>query len=175
MITLREIILWNEFLNYNIGCRRLKNGDDHVYKKIYKKRPIKQLCSIHLFIYADHYEHYAIIYLNFLVFPAIKTGRYTYEKRTKDTVEVRKMKVAEKPRQMETYISDSEVDQIIQSLKEVLLKSCPEAHTIFDRETNLNRQWQIYVRFLVDFEISWVNVVRNSPLFLHILKVSSFV
>lgn len=85
------------------------------------------------------------------------------------------MKVAETPRQMETYISDSEVDQIIQSLKEVLLKSCPEAHTIFDRETNLNRQWQIYVRFLVDFEISWVNVVRNSPLFLHILKVSSFV
>lgn len=84
---------------------------------------------------------------------AIKTGRYTYEKRTKDTVEVRKMKVAEKPRQMETYISDSEVDQIIQSLKEVLLKSCPEAHTIFDRETNLNRQWQIYNEYKAKVEI----------------------
>lgn len=84
---------------------------------------------------------------------AIKTGRYTYEKRTKDTVEVRKMKVAEKPRQMETYISDSEVDQIIQSLKEVLLKSCPEAHTIFDRETNLNRQWQIYNDYKAKVEI----------------------
>lgn len=131
------------------------------YSSFYLCRPLRTL---------SHYLPYF-----FFVFPAIKTGRYTYEKRTKDTVEVRKMKVAEKPRQMETYISDSEVDQIIQSLKEVLLKSCPEAHTIFDRETNLNRQWQIYVRFLVDFEISWVNVVRNSPLFLHILKVSSFV
>lgn len=65
------------------------------------------------------------------------------------------MKVAEKPSQMETYISDSEVDQIIQSLKDVLLKSCPQAHTIFDRETNLNRQWQIYVRILVGFNHSF--------------------
>lgn len=151
------------------------NGDDQVYKKIYKKKTkltIMQYSSIYLCRPLRTLRDYLP---SFFVFPAIKTGRYTYEKRTKDTVEVRKMKVAEKPRQTETYISDSEVDQIIQSLKEVLLKSCPEAHTIFDRETNLNRQWQIYVRFLVDFEISWVNVVRNSPLFLHILKVSSFV
>lgn len=151
------------------------NGDDHVYKKIYKKNPINNY-AVFIFLSMQTITNIKPLFtLIFLFFPAIKTGRYTYEKRTKDTVEVRKMKVAEKPRQMETYISDSEVDQIIQSLKEVLLKSCPEAHTIFDRETNLNRQWQIYVRFWVDFEISWVNVVRNSPLFLHILKVSSFV
>lgn len=87
------------------------------------------------------------------------------------------MKVAEKPSHMETYISDSEVDQIIQSLKEVLLRGCPEAHTIFDRETNLNRQWQIYVRNLVDFNRSYVNDAYNFYQYrsLHILMVSSFV
>lgn len=58
------------------------------------------------------------------------------------------MQAAERPTQQETYISDTEVDQIIQSLKEVLLRNCPQAYKIFDRETNLHRQWQIYVRDL---------------------------
>ncbi|XP_061178249.1 nuclear receptor subfamily 1 group D member 2-like isoform X2 [Saccostrea echinata] len=84
---------------------------------------------------------------------AIKTGRYTYEKRTKDTVEVRNMKAVESPSHLETYISDSEVDQIIQALKDVLLKNCPQAYKIFDRETNLHRQWQIYNDYKAKVEI----------------------
>jgi hypothetical protein len=64
------------------------------------------------------------------------------------------MQTADKPLSQETYISDSEVDQIIQSLKEVLLKNCPEAFTIFDRETNLSRQWKIYVSLVLLFLIS---------------------
>ena len=94
--------------------------------------------------------------------PAIKTGRYTYEKRTKDTVEVRTMQAAERPTQQETYISDTEVDQIIQSLKEVLLRNCPQAYKIFDRETNLHRQWQIYVRDFASVKQNTSTVRKNS-------------
>ncbi|KAK3103600.1 hypothetical protein FSP39_020438 [Pinctada imbricata] len=73
---------------------------------------------------------------------AIKTGRYTYEKRTKDTVEVKRL-LANDGRVIDEMIGEDEIDSILYSLNNVQL-NYPDMHLLQNNEFIKQKQMKIY-------------------------------
>lgn len=78
---------------------------------------------------------------------AIKTGRYTYEKKFRDTKEVFELRNKDLSNTSETESNsgDDEVDAFIERLIEIQEKLIPDFRQSFDPSTLLEKQKEIYV------------------------------
>ncbi|KAJ8298669.1 hypothetical protein KUTeg_022729 [Tegillarca granosa] len=77
---------------------------------------------------------------------AIKTGRYTYEKRTKDIREVKMLQTLDDPVKSDNYtcLSNDEIDSIISKLVDIQRQIDPNIQKIFDKEYTLKKHKAIY-------------------------------
>lgn len=80
---------------------------------------------------------------------AIKTGRYTYEKKFRDTKEVFELRNKDLSNTSETESNsgDDEVDAFIERLIEIQEKLIPDFRQSFDPSTLLEKQKEIYLRY----------------------------
>lgn len=81
---------------------------------------------------------------------AIKTGRYTYEKRTKDIREVKMLQTLDDPVKSDNYtcLSNDEIDSIISKLVDIQRQIDPNFQKIFDKEYTLKKHKAIYEEYI---------------------------
>ncbi|CAC5410290.1 unnamed protein product [Mytilus coruscus] len=86
---------------------------------------------------------------------AIKIGRYTHEKRTKDITEVKKLKLKENQTVDTTSVdvTEQEVDELVARLIVIQEEFCADFRTCFQPGGLLERQTTIYEKFKEKMEI----------------------